>query len=377
MSERNPFRQKESPTHTPKLSVECKILLLVVVIALALSVSGGVSARGADERPRPPNCDPGLPLTRCYTPGDYDGDQKADLAVFRPAESVWYVKRSSDDALISVHWGRSGDKLVPADYDGDGIDDLAVFRPSETEPAETEAIWYIYNSTNGQWSYKQFGRSDASPAPADYDGDGKADCAVARLGFYEILRSKDNVRDTFQLPTIDANPGGDSNHNDIIVPGDYDGDGKADPAIYDEQGSEGPTSHGGPRMWVIRRSSDEVVFSVPLGGGDDIPVPGDYNGDGKTDIAVWHPDERRWSIIENPNESSTRYSVHEIIWGKRGDVVVPADYDGDGKTDLALWHPGDCKWDILYSGTNESVTQFWGLNSDIPIPMSLKREIRP
>ncbi|MET0624538.1 MAG: VCBS repeat-containing protein [Pyrinomonadaceae bacterium] len=344
------------------------------MIALAASVSGGVSARGDDGRPWPPQCDPGLPLNRCYTPGDYDGDRKADLAMFRPAEGVWHVKRSSNNEPYAIHWGLSDDKLVPADYDGDGKDDFAVYRKPATNASKP--TWYIRNSTNGQWRSEIFGSRDASPAPADYDGDGRADLAVALLGSYEILHSSDNSIASFHLPIVNRDDAPVSNHNDIVVPADYDGDGMADPAIYDER-PEGPTSHGGPRVWVIRRSSDGVVFSVPFGGGDDVPVPGDYNSDGKTDIAVWHPDERLWSIIENLNENPTGYPVSEIIWGEPGDLVVPADYDGDGKTDPAVWRPGEGIWEILYSSSNESSTQYWGLSSDIPVPMFLKRLTAP
>ena len=375
MSERNPFRQKESPTHTPKLSGGYKILLLVIVIALALSVSGGASARWDDERTWPPNCDPGLPLIRCYTPGDYDGDQKADLAIFRPAEGFWHVKRSSNNEPYAIHWGQSGDKLVPADYDGDRKDDFAVYRPPTAN--STEKNWYVHYSDSDSWDSHQLGDSESSPAPADYDGDGKADFAVVWPGgVYRIHRSSDDACRTYYLPTVNRNEAELSNHNDIVVPGDYDGDGVADPAIYDERPEE-LTNHSGPRVWVIRRSSDEQVISVPLGEGEDVPVPGDYNGDGKTDIAVWRPKERRWSIIENLDAGLTGHSVREIIWGRPDDMVAPADYDGDGKTDLAVWRPVESTWYILYSRSNKSDAHNWGLNSDIPVPMSLKRELIP
>jgi hypothetical protein len=328
----------------------------------------------ADERPRPPNCDPGLPLFRCYTHGDYDGDRKADLAMFRPGENVWHVKRSSDNEPYAVHWGQRYDKLVPADYNGDGVEDFAVFRETETNPKE--AIWFIYYSASDTWRYEIFGSYDSSPAPADYDGDGKADLAVVRRGVYSIRQSKDQKEVTIQLPTVDRNEAVVSNHNDIIIPDDYDGDGKADPAIYDQQDPEhtDETNHpGGTRMWIIRRSTDDLVVSIPLGGGNDIPVPGDYNGDGKTDVAVWHPGECKWTIIGNLDDSGRECPVCVIAWGQSGDVVAPADYDGDGKTDLAAWRPDEGVWAIRFSELNLSDTLSWGLNGDIPIPMSLKR----
>ena len=48
---------------------------------------------------------------------------------------------------------------------------------------------------------------------------------------------------------------------------------------------------------------------------------------------------------------------------------MPGEYDGDGKTDLAVWSPSTHVWEILKSSTNFTVftTVTWGENGDIPI----------
>lgn len=112
--------------------------------------------------------------------GDFDGDGKADAAIYRPATGVWYIRQSSNSQLRTDNWGISTDKFVPADYDGDGKTDLAVFR---------NGVWYIKQSSNSQAVYLNWGLSTDTVAPADYDGDAKTDAAVFRSGVWYIRTS--------------------------------------------------------------------------------------------------------------------------------------------------------------------------------------------
>jgi hypothetical protein len=66
----------------------------------------------------------------------------------------------------------AGDIPAPADFDGDSKADLSIFRPSTGQ-------WWILQSSNGSLLAITFGQNGDSPVPADYDGDGKADIAVS------------------------------------------------------------------------------------------------------------------------------------------------------------------------------------------------------
>ena len=77
-------------------------------------------------------------------PADFDGDGKADIAVFRPSLGRWVIKSSIDGSYTTADWGLSGDTLVPGDFDGDGKADVAVFRPST-------GMWYVRGLFNRSW----------------------------------------------------------------------------------------------------------------------------------------------------------------------------------------------------------------------------------
>ena len=103
---------------------------------------------------------------------------------------------------------------------------------------------------------------------------------------------------------------------------------------------------------------------TPFGLSNDLVVPGDYDGDGKTDIAVVREGATNlaWYVLgSTAGFSATTFGL------TTSDLNVQNDYDGDGKTDVAVWRDSEGKFYVLSSLNGGVIAVQWGSPSDFPI----------
>ena len=288
--------------------------------------------------------------------GDYTGDGITDMTVWRPSNGYWFSIDSTSGWSISTQWGQAGDIAVAGDFSigsPDGRTDPTVFRPSD-------GYWYWIDSATGYGWMQWWGIEGDIPAPGDYDGDGLSDITIWRhfpnSGYPGGMWWIINSHDWSVTGAQWGQEG------DIPVPCDYDHDGKSDLAVF--RPSDG--------TWHITFSGGSYgTYYLGLQG--DVPVPGDYDGDGTCQLAAWHPANGQWSVLGDSYDDPYYWSV---IVGQAGDIPAPGDYDGDGKMDTVVWRPSNGTFYGKRSSDSASIATSWGsggpnnggIGSDVPMP---------
>ncbi|MCG2679459.1 MAG: IPT/TIG domain-containing protein [Kiritimatiellae bacterium] len=228
------------------------------------------------------------------------------------------------------------------DYDGDGKADGAV--------AGFAGDWHLALSGGRYVEYANLAVAftDWRNAAGDYDGDGVADPGIydpATGWWYARLSGQPEQLSVLQFGLAGFDP----------VPADYDGDGKTDPTVYNAEAG----------YWLgLKSGSGYQPGDVWLGGVGYGSAIGDYDGDNKADPAVYAEATGQWIITL----TSRGYQSVAGAFGGLGLQAVAADYDGDGLSDPALYHASSAVWFFLLSNWSSNILQgyvpVWGTYGD-------------
>jgi len=282
---------------------------------------------------------------------DFDGDGRADYGRWHSANFQYKVTKSGSSGYDTFTIGNSSSaRVAPGDFDGDGKTDAGVF---------SAGTWKYKTSPTASETSVTLGQSGDIPAAGDYDGDGKTDQAVFRpsTGTWLVRISSGGSCPSGYSGTAPNCSVGFGASGDLPVPGDYDGDSRSDPAVF-RAGT-----------WYVL-GSQAGYYGIQWGLTSDIPVPANYDTDSMTDMAVFRPSSGTWYVLT----SSSPGNYFSANWGNWGDQPTPADYDGDGKADLCIWRPSTGVWWMLRSSNGTYETVALGVNGDFAVPSAYLRQ---
>lgn len=184
--------------------------------------------------------------------------------------------------------------------------------------------------------------------------------------------------------TLIVNPAGAANWSggpDPSIPitgqcfsGDFNGDKKTDIACYTSSAGVWSVALSTGGGWQLESWSGGPGPALPV---TDQCVTGDFDGDGKTDLACYTGNAGSWNIALSNGSGwqSEFWNGGPLLTAEWNVVPIPgqcfaADFDGDGKTDLACSDGVDSVWSVALSTGSGWNTESWSGGPVVPLPMT-------
>ena len=249
-----------------------------------------------------------------------------DWTRFDMTQSSWVFAENVNDQYTvtdsGTRFGMIGGTPLAGDFDGNGVDEVAVYK---------DGFWFIDINHNGRWDdddlMAKLGDHEDRPVVGDWDGDGKDD-----IGIYGPIWENDHE-------AIARDPGLPNPENDPFTKP------KNIPPVAAE-------ATNGARIMKLtsygRQRADVVDHVFGTGEKHDIPVTGDWNGNGVRSIGTFK--NGVWNLDMN-GDGEFDHNDATADFGRAGDTPLVGDFNGDGVEEIAVYRSGT--WIVDSNGNRE------------------------
>ncbi|MFB9627594.1 FG-GAP-like repeat-containing protein [Nonomuraea helvata] len=309
-------------------------------------------------------------MMRGGSPADVTGDGKDDIVAFTHGSGadVWAAASTGTGFGPSGKWhdffAPSGETPLTGDFTGDGKDDIVTF----TQGANADV--YVAPSTGtgfgaaAKW-HDDFALSGEIPAVGDVNGDGKDDIVTFTRG--------SNADVYVALSTGTSFGAGQKWHDwfaldgEFPALGDVNGDRKDDLIVF----TQGSTADVYVALSTGTGFGAAAKWHDDFAPGAEQPRVGDFNGDGKDDIATFtnNPAADVYVALSSGTGFGAAAKWHDDF-APAGEFPYVGDYDGDGKDDIVTFTKGSSNDVFVATSTGTAFGaglkwhDFFGLNGE-------------
>ena len=245
----------------------------------------------------------------------------------------------SIDKLISWSTFQSGEKPIYGDWNGDGKMKVGVYN---------NGTWLLDYNGNGVWDgptvdkaiFWSTGQSTDVPVLGDWNGDGRTKIGLYNNGTWILDYNGNGV---WEGPGVDKTIYWSTGQaGEIPVVGDWNGDGKSKIGIH--VNGTWILEYNGNYAWD-GPGIDKLIF---FGGAGYRPVVGDWNGSGWTKIGAYHVNGT-WALDYNGNFVWDGTSIDKLtFFGGPEWTPVVGDWSGNGLSKIGAFTAG--QWALDYDG---------------------------